>query len=299
METKQPDRSGSIKIPEGNGITGSRRPVGFVMLFFLICFVVRTFEILVIRTDQSIIGEAFINKVFGILLIAVALHILSLKWSDIGFRKDGVLTGMAVGIVFSGVVYAIAYGVEYTLSDASSGNAVVRFYATSYGLSGNAVMDSGMLFVFICIVGNMINVVMEEGVFRGLFIKVLKSKFIFLRAAVLSSLLFGVWHIVEPIRNLIDGVQSVHGVLAQCALLIFAAFLFGVSLCMLLELTGSLWAGMAIHFINNSSANLIHIVTATGADQMQTVRIAIAQTIIFVILLALSYFSKLRMKSVA
>jgi hypothetical protein len=53
--------------------------------------------------------------------------------------------------------------------------------------------------------------------------------------------------------------------------------------------TGSnrVWAGMIVHFINNASVNLLHVVTTSGVDELQTVRISIAQAILFVAALAL------------
>jgi membrane protease YdiL (CAAX protease family) len=65
-------------------------------------------------------------------------------------------------------------------------------------------------------------------------------------------------------------------------LLIFGSFLFGVALCLLYNTEGSLWGGMTVHFINNASVNLLHVVSSSGADAMQTLRITIAQTILFI-----------------
>jgi hypothetical protein len=50
---------------------------------------------------------------------------------------------------------------------------------------------------------------------------------------------------------------------------------------------GGLWAGMAVHFVNNASVNLLHVTTVSGADELQTLRIAIAQTLICMVALAL------------
>jgi membrane protease YdiL (CAAX protease family) len=53
----------------------------------------------------------------------------------------------------------------------------------------------------------------------------------------------------------------------------------GISFVMLYKLTGGLWFPMATHFVNNSVINLLHVVTVSGADELQAIRIAIAQTI--------------------
>jgi hypothetical protein len=46
---------------------------------------------------------------------------------------------------------------------------------------------------------------------------------------------------------------------------------------------------MVVHFINNASVNLIHVVLADGTDSNPTMRIAIAQTIMFIVV-AVRYF---------
>ena len=144
-------------------------------------------------------------------------------------------------------------------------------------------MQIGLLFVLICIVGNIINVIMEDGVFRGLFLCVPENKFSFIKAMLFSSALFGIWHGIMPLRNYLSGEQSGGGAMMSALMLILTSSIFGVLLCMLCKSEGSLWAGMTVHFINNASVNLLHIVTTSGTDTMQTIRLTIAQTILFVI----------------
>jgi len=50
------------------------------------------------------------------------------------------------------------------------------FYVSAYSVSGNIGQQRGLLFLLICLVGNLINVLMEEGIFRGLFQKVFERK---------------------------------------------------------------------------------------------------------------------------
>ena len=49
---------------------------------------------------------------------------------------------------------------------------------------------------------------MEEGIFRGLFQKLFEQKYNFLLSAILSSLLFGFWHVIAPLRSYYDGTIS-------------------------------------------------------------------------------------------
>lgn len=54
---------------------------------------------------------------------------------------------------------------------------------------------------------------------------------------------------------------------------------------MLTRMTGSVYMSMGDHFFNNTIVNLLHVVTKTGADEMMTVRVSIAQSLSFVIVL--------------
>lgn len=42
---------------------------------------------------------------------------------------------------------------------------------------------------------------------------------------------------------------------------------------------------MTDHFINNTVVNILHISSTSGIDELQTVRVAVAQTISFIIVL--------------
>jgi len=61
---------------------------------------------------------------------------------------------------------------------------------------------------------------------------------------------------------------------------------------MLFKMTGVLWVGLAAHFVNNVIVNLLHVVTASGVDELQTVRITIAQTLSFIAVLIIFLVNK-------
>jgi len=68
-------------------------------------------------------------------------------------------------------------------------------------------------------------------------------------------------------------------------MLVLTTGITGVKFCLLVKITGSLWMPMADHFINNTTINLLHVVTSPGVDELQVIRISIAQTISFLIVL--------------
>lgn len=263
------------------------RPIQFVLVFYLICFAFRLIEYFAIRTDQSIIGEAFIHKLIGIGLLALALRALGERWGDIGFRADGALRGIGMGLVLGAAVFAVAYGVEMIAHAAAGRSPSLQFYVTGYTVEGNRPLEGGPVFVLICLLGNVINVVMEEGVFRGLFVTLGERKYSFAKACAFAALLFGLWHVVAPLRNALDGVQSPMGAFMMALMLVATSALAGVQYTLLFKMTGALWASMAFHFFNNASVNLLHVVTATGADEWQTIRLTISGVLSFAAVLIL------------
>ena len=63
--------------------------------------------------------------------------------------------------------------------------------------------------------------------------------------------------------------------------------IMGIKWGLLYRVTGNLWAGLGDHLFNNTVAtNMLHVISLTGADELQIVRIMIAQLISFVFVLA-------------
>ena len=273
-----------------------QRPVQFILLFYFICFIFRAIEYLLIRTDQSILGEAFIHKLIGIFLLVLAVRLIKYNWRDVGFCVDKFIRDTGLGLLLGGIVFGVAYGVEIIMQTVAGNAPSFSFYATSYAIQGSSVMQNGLIFILICVLGNIINVVMEEGVFRGLFVRLTEEKHSFLKACIFSSLLFGFWHIAQPVRNVLDGEQSLLGAFMMGLMLVSTSALLGIQYTMLFKITGSIWIGMAAHFVNNASVNLLHIQTITGADELLTIRLTITQTLSFVIVLIFFLLHRRRIK---
>lgn len=254
-----------------------------VISVYLMCFILRFMEYFLLRTDETFWGEAFIHKLLGIVILFAALKAYRLKPAEIGFVKKNVLRRLSEGMAFGLFVFVPAYSVEIFIHIMQGRFEALSVYVSAYSVTGTIGMQTGFLFFLICIAGNIINIIMEEGVFRGLFQKLLEKRYSFFLSAVIGSSLFGLWHIVAPVRSYYDGSLSRNGFIANAILLTTTSALVGFKFALMTKLTDSLYMAMGHHFINNVIVNMLHVVSDNGADTFMVVRIAIAQSISFII----------------
>ena len=260
-----------------------KEPVVLCGLLFAACLGFRLAEYLVLRTDETAIGENWIHKAAGIILLFVVLKAADMTWSGIGFEKRGVWKNLLRGLLLSAVCFAISYGVEIAFLSMRGRRAHMEIYISGFSLTGAGDKNTEIPFFLLCIALNLINVWMEEGLFRGFFIKALSEKYSFQRANLIAALFFGIWHFVMPIRSFIDGELELAQMLLLAIGYIILSGLMSIKWGLLYRLTGTLWLGAADHLFNNTvAANMLHVVTDSGADEMQIVRIMLAQMVSFI-----------------
>ena len=270
----------------------NKKILNSVVLIYIICLVFRLFEYFVLKTDLSVIGEAVIHKMTGIVILVLAARYFNYDSIKIGFSNSSKTVKLSAGIIFGLICFAIAYMIEISIAKASGSYLGLGLYVTSYSISGNLGNQTAFIFFLICIIGNIINVVMEEGIFRGLFVSRLQEKYSFVAAALISSVLFGLWHGVAPLRSFLYGETSAFGLLMNSLILILSSALVGFKFCMLTKITGSVYMSMGEHFVNNTIVNILHVLTAGGVDTYQVIRISIAQSVSFTVVLILFLISK-------
>ena len=256
-----------------------------VLAIYFICYGFRVFEYFILRTDKTWVGEAVVHKLTGIVILFAAVGFLRETLADIGLARKGRLLNIGKGLFFGIGVFIIAYAVEIMMAIAGGTFVSLQVYVSTYAVDQNLGHRTEWLFYIICIVGNMVNVFMEEGIFRGLFQKILEKKYSFMCSALIASVLFGLWHIVGPIRNYFDGVSGVEGMIANAIMLTVTSALVGFKFALLTKMTGSLYMAMGDHFVNNTIVNILHVVSETGIDEMMFVRITIAQSVSFLLVL--------------
>ena len=266
------------------------KPIFFSVFIFLLCFTIRLFEYFVIKTDTTFFSENFIHKLFGITVLFMLLGIVHYKPSNIGFKKRNWLKYLISGLLFGGICFAVAYLLEYIVLCMEAQDPSFELYVNGFSLIGNEIKHTELFFFILCIMLNVINVVMEEGLFRGFFYKILRHRNNFWKSILIVTLLFGLWHFVMPFQLLINEEINLMYFAVMTLGYIVLSGIMSLKWSLLYEMTGSLFIGIGDHLFNNVIAtNLLHLVTNSGADKLQIIRIFIAQSISFIIVLLLYY----------
>ncbi len=255
------------------------------IIFFILIFV-HGFEAIALRMDETVFGENFINKVFGIIVVFIVLKILDWKWSDIGFVKKGAAKNTGMGLLLALCSFVISYSAEIIILKSGGHDIGFGIFTSGFSLTGEAAIHTGIGFILMCVFFNLINVIMEEGTFRGLFYHIAGIDHSPKYALMFQAFIFGVWHIVTPLHNLVDGDINIGSFINLGIGYIILAGMMGIKWELLYRMTGSLYAGMADHFFNNCIAtNLLHVTTESGVDEMMIIRVAIAQLLSFTVVL--------------
>lgn len=266
-------------------INTKRKVLSVVLIIYLICFVFRILEYFILRTDRTFWSEAFIHKLIGIAVLFVVIKHFDFTFKEIGFTKSKTILYILKGLAFGLVIFVLAYSAEILVLALHGNFKTLALYVSAYSVDGNIGHQTALVFFAICIIGNIINVVMEEGMFRGLFPKLLEHKYTFIISAVIASVLFGMWHIMAPIRDYYDGTMSMSGFIANSVMLVITSALVGFKFAMITKLTGNLYMAMGDHFVNNTIVNILHVISITGTDELMILRISIAQSVSFIIVL--------------
>jgi membrane protease YdiL (CAAX protease family) len=136
-----------------------------------------------------------------------------------------------------------------------------------------AGVRGGLLFVLWMILGNVINSFMEEGLFRGVMIRLFRVKLSSGWANALQAFLFALWHLPWVLKWYQVGEIEAHGglffaTLSQFLPMLLVGFAWGYFYLK----TDSLWVPWIAHMLNNTVFNLVHITTTDGLDSGMAIR---------------------------
>lgn len=267
---------------------GKRRTIHVISLIFTLLMIIRTMEIIFVKTDQTWICENILHKICCILLIWITLDMLKSNWSDLGFSKEGLFTGLKYGLTLGICTFFLSYVAEFILLFVLGKHPSLRFYITNFSLTQTHTNGSSLLAVTVCIIGNMVNVCAEEGLFRGLFYKIGMQCYSQKTANIIQALLFGIWHITNVINPVLEGSMNVAAAVFMGIGYILLSGILAYEWGVCAALTGTLWTGASEHLFNNFISNALHMVTETGADELMIIRITLSNILSLLFVLVIS-----------
>jgi membrane protease YdiL (CAAX protease family) len=252
-------------------IVSLKRPVltGLVLMFIALCF--KFVDHFVLRLDERL-GEIILSKSLGFVLVILFVWLAGRTLKDIGLHSKSLGTSVSIGVIVTVIAFIVGYGVDFfiQLHNQAQPTFLVDAIDSKAGVSGR------LLFGVWLVLGNFINAFMEEGLFRGVMIRLFRVKLNFWRTNWLQAFLFGIWHLPWVLKYLQMGTIETTGEI------LFAVFsnsvpqlLMGMIWGYLFLKTGNLWAPWAAHVLANSVGNLLHITSLNGLDSGFALRMAI------------------------
>ncbi len=265
-----------------------RRTMYVISMMFVLLMIIRGIEIIFVKTDQTWVGENILHKICSILLIWIALDMMGLRWSDLGFSKKGLFTGLKYGLALGLSTFFLSYAAEFIVLIAMGKHPSLRCYITNFSLTQIHTNGSSLLAVTVCIIGNIVNVYAEEGLFRGLFYKIGIQYYSQKTANIIQALLFGIWHITNVINPLLDGSMNIAMAILMGIGYILLSGILAYEWGMCAALSGTLWIGASEHLFNNFISNSLHTVTETGVDELMIVRIILSNILSLLFVMVIS-----------
>lgn len=205
------------------------------------------------------------------------MKICGLKLADIGLKLKNTFKYVVCGFGLVFFTFTISYGLEVALLAGMGKKPGLSMYITNFGLSGaTAEVSLSALALIICVLVNIINVLAEEGMFRGFILKVVTERSGFKTGNYLHAFLFGIWHIVMCVLGVYDGQMSVGQAVIFAVGYVVLAGILALEWGTCVSMTGVLWVGLSEHFYNNFIGNFLHVVSSIGTDEFQIIRIVLS-----------------------
>ena len=166
-------------------------PIATALGLLLVAGLFRMIDIFVLRLDE-IWGEIIVSKIAGIVLLA---WLSSCNRCCIGFIRIPHTSSctpsvrLGVGLIIAALL--VGYSVEFILQAHSGQRPEIKLLAID--LKSGLVGSAG--FALLMLIGNFINSIAEEGLFRGVLIPLFRREVDPWTTLLVSALFFGPWHL--------------------------------------------------------------------------------------------------------
>ena len=242
------------------------KPIVTSLVLLAIAFFLKWVDTWVLRLDERL-GEIILCKVLGFAMVILFVRAAGRSLRDVGLHSRRLGPSLLIGSVITVIALIVSYGVEFVVQLQSQ--PVLHFAA----IDPKAGVTGGLLFALWIVVSNFVNSFMEEGLFRGVMIRLFRVKLSFWRANALQAFLFAIWHLPWVVKWYQTGQIEAYGGLFFATLSQFLPMLLiGFAWGYFYLKTGSLWVPWVAHTLNNITFNLLHITTIDGLDSGLAIR---------------------------
>lgn len=242
------------------------KPILTSLVLLAIAFIFKWVDTFVLRLDERL-GEIILCKALGFVMVIVFVWACGRKLQDVGLHARQLGPSLLIGTLVTVIALVVSYVAEFAVQLPKQ--PVLHFEA----IDPKAGVTGGFLFVLWMILGNIINSFMEEGLFRGVMIRLFRLKLSFWWTNVLQAFLFGIWHLPWVLKWVQTGQIEAHGGVVSAAFsqfmpMLLIGFVWGYFYLK----TDSLWVPWVAHLLNNTVFNLLHITTTDGLDSGMMIR---------------------------
>ena len=264
------------------------KPVLTGIILMLIALIFRITDIFILRLDE-LWGEILLSKALGFCLVVAFLWLIGKNLGAIGLEIRGFGRGLLLGAILAVLPFIVSYAAEWIILAQSGKNPGLLFAA----IDPKAGVSGGFLFGLWLVAGNLVNAFMEEGLFRGVMLKLFRTKLSFQKANWLQAVLFGAWHLVWVVKWYQTGSISTPAEIGMAVISnfvpqLFMGFVWGYAFLK----TGNLWIPWAAHTVTNTVLNLVHVTTTGGMDSAMVLRMVIFTNASLLMIYAIRYAAR-------
>lgn len=267
---------------------------------FLICLIINALEYFVLINRFGIVTKGAIGKLIGAGVIFYYMYKARLKPHNVGLssNKRAVWGGIKNAVIFNTALIP-AYMIEIFILSVIKKQDItltVFAYTANYSSVGPIYWAANILLLVII---NLVSALMLEILFRGILMKMGKSKFGFWQTSVIVSVFYAIWYLLIPLSKVIIGVKP-YQLISLCVFYLLFEFAVSMKWCMCSRATGSIWLSFFDHFIFTTAVGLVRVVnlmpnTVNNVDPWRNYRLILIQVISF-ILCFIYYKKKMRRK---
>ena len=254
-----------------------KNPVVIALLFLLVSLVFRVIDIFVLELDETPFN-IIISKVVPLFLMLLYVGIVYKSFKPLGIHRKSFIKNFTLGCI----VFILFYGIDMLTNFliATWLNYSPRIIFTSFNIFYLSY------FIFFLIV----NSFMEEGLFRGIMMRSFMVKTSKTTSNLLQALLFGLWHLVWPIKSLTNENSSIFFTTMFAFYYVFFSSLFGLLAGYIFQKSSSLINVVVFHTLWNFFVSFLSISYTVDLTFQEAIFSYILETISLVISFIVSIF---------